>query len=427
MEKKTMGSFLSALRRAEGLTQQEVADRLTVSNRAVSRWERDEAAPDISLLPAIADLYGVTVDELLRGERRRTAEATPAESSETGRTPDASIPSDPRALRGIRALCRREKARFFNLICIAVALSAVGYILFLGITYGYDRPTVACAVLTVFCIGSVVVSLIEVVRMRETLLELSSGEEGPRLSDGELSALVHTFLRGKLAAAFAPIAAALTGCPLVLIRARQSINGVLAGEFYAPLAMAILSAVGLGGWLIGRILWQKDLAQWSDTLGFPPPAPPLHPRPRVLRWLNLWQWGAGSFGFACAEAVNLFFSLRIRPSDPSRAWWFTLGNTLTVLLLVVGLLGTVLPLIHACRHLPRSERKSRVHVLISGIRNLVIILGVATVYLSRVAVVRSEHTVVEVMWAPGALVFFALCASVICLAAEVIRHRMTKE
>ncbi len=41
MEKKTMGTFLAALRRAKGLTQQEVADRLLVSNRAVSRWERE--------------------------------------------------------------------------------------------------------------------------------------------------------------------------------------------------------------------------------------------------------------------------------------------------------------------------------------------------------------------------------------------------
>ena len=57
MEKKTLGSFLSALRRAQGLTQQEVADRLAVSNKAVSRWERDEAMPDILLLPAIADLF----------------------------------------------------------------------------------------------------------------------------------------------------------------------------------------------------------------------------------------------------------------------------------------------------------------------------------------------------------------------------------
>ncbi len=69
MTKQTMGEFLSSLRHAHGYTQQEVADKLNVSNRTVSAWERDNAVPDVLLLPAIAELYGVTVDELLRGSR----------------------------------------------------------------------------------------------------------------------------------------------------------------------------------------------------------------------------------------------------------------------------------------------------------------------------------------------------------------------
>ena len=69
MEKKSIGQFIAALRKANGYTQQEVADRLAVSNKAVSRWERDECAPDISVIPALAELLGVTCDELLRGER----------------------------------------------------------------------------------------------------------------------------------------------------------------------------------------------------------------------------------------------------------------------------------------------------------------------------------------------------------------------
>ena len=59
MEKKTIGQFIAVLRKANGMTQQELADKLNVSNKAVSRWEREESAPDITLIPALAELLGV--------------------------------------------------------------------------------------------------------------------------------------------------------------------------------------------------------------------------------------------------------------------------------------------------------------------------------------------------------------------------------
>ena len=70
MERKSIGTLIAALRRANGLTQKQLADRLGVSDKAVSRWERDESLPDLTLLPVIADLFHITVDELLRGECR---------------------------------------------------------------------------------------------------------------------------------------------------------------------------------------------------------------------------------------------------------------------------------------------------------------------------------------------------------------------
>ena len=69
MERKSIGMLIAALRRANGLTQKQLADQLGVSDKAVSRWERDESLPDLMLLPVIADLFHITVDELLRGER----------------------------------------------------------------------------------------------------------------------------------------------------------------------------------------------------------------------------------------------------------------------------------------------------------------------------------------------------------------------
>ena len=58
MEKKTIGQFIAALRKASGMTQKQLSERLNVSDKAVSRWERDECAPDLSLIPVIAEIFG---------------------------------------------------------------------------------------------------------------------------------------------------------------------------------------------------------------------------------------------------------------------------------------------------------------------------------------------------------------------------------
>jgi transcriptional regulator with XRE-family HTH domain len=88
MEKKTMGAFIATLRKANGMTQKELAERLNVSDKTVSRWERDDGAPDLTLIPVLAELFGVTCDELLRGARKppedRTEEADPSETSPKG-------------------------------------------------------------------------------------------------------------------------------------------------------------------------------------------------------------------------------------------------------------------------------------------------------------------------------------------------------
>lgn len=65
----TFNEFLYELRKEKNLTQNEVADKLGVTNKAVSKWETGETFPDTAQLVPLADLFGVTVDELLRGER----------------------------------------------------------------------------------------------------------------------------------------------------------------------------------------------------------------------------------------------------------------------------------------------------------------------------------------------------------------------
>lgn len=75
MPKNSIGEFIAILRKSNGYTQQEVADRLGVSNKTVSSWETGASCPDIAMLPAIAELFGVTCDELLRGERIAAGES----------------------------------------------------------------------------------------------------------------------------------------------------------------------------------------------------------------------------------------------------------------------------------------------------------------------------------------------------------------
>ena len=70
MNKKSMGSFLSELRKEKGLTQRELAEILNVSDKTVSHWECDEHSPDLSMIPIIAEFFGVSCDELIKGGRR---------------------------------------------------------------------------------------------------------------------------------------------------------------------------------------------------------------------------------------------------------------------------------------------------------------------------------------------------------------------
>lgn len=77
MDAGKTGAYLAALRKARGMTQQEAADQMGVSNKTVSKWENGAGLPDITVLPALAELYGVTADDILAGEtlRGRPAEA----------------------------------------------------------------------------------------------------------------------------------------------------------------------------------------------------------------------------------------------------------------------------------------------------------------------------------------------------------------
>ncbi len=69
MQQNTMGNFIAQLRKEAGITQKQLAEKLNVSDKTVSHWERGESAPDISLVPVLADVFGITCDDLIHGKR----------------------------------------------------------------------------------------------------------------------------------------------------------------------------------------------------------------------------------------------------------------------------------------------------------------------------------------------------------------------
>lgn len=82
MNNRTLGEFLAELRKEKGITQRELAEFLNVSDKTVSHWECDENSPDLSIIPIIAEFFGVTCDELIKGERtERCVSSLPSDSS----------------------------------------------------------------------------------------------------------------------------------------------------------------------------------------------------------------------------------------------------------------------------------------------------------------------------------------------------------
>lgn len=83
----TIGQNLQAARKSRGLSQEQLADLLGISRQAISKWERDDSAPDAEKILALSDALGVSCDALLRGADRA---APPAKAPvETPAAPDA--------------------------------------------------------------------------------------------------------------------------------------------------------------------------------------------------------------------------------------------------------------------------------------------------------------------------------------------------
>lgn len=214
MEKKTIGKFIAVMRKANGMTQKELGDKLFVSDKTVSRWERDECTPELSLIPAIAEIFGITTDELLRGEKN---------NPETRTSED--IKPSAKADKQFKAMLFGRKRRFDNLTLISIGISLLGLIVGMIINLGFSKGLIAFFVSSAFLLAS---TLCQICFTSNARITINDDDDYRELTEAANT----SFIQKSIAVYFVNIAILAFCLPLVTI-----INGVNFG-------------LGFGSWLL---------------------------------------------------------------------------------------------------------------------------------------------------------------------------------
>ena len=145
MERKTIGKLISALRKANGMTQREFGEKLFVSDKTVSRWECDECTPDLSLIPAIAEIFGITADELLRGERNNPERSVGEARERNGRM---------KSEKQFRLMLEYNRKKYLNLTMISIGITILGLIAAMIANLSFSKGLIAFFLALAFSVAS---------------------------------------------------------------------------------------------------------------------------------------------------------------------------------------------------------------------------------------------------------------------------------
>lgn len=142
-EKFKVGNFLSQLRKEQKLTQAELAEKLNVSDKAVSKWENGRCLPETQQLKELSKLYHITIDELLYGERVKNPSSIHEQVS----------------VENYNKLLEQSKALKFSLICLSLLfvlnfLSLVFIYLKLSFVFIYSCVLFAISVIIMLAISN---------------------------------------------------------------------------------------------------------------------------------------------------------------------------------------------------------------------------------------------------------------------------------
>jgi len=142
IDKEKFGQFVSALRKEKGITQKELARKLYISDKAVSKWETGQSIPAVDLLIPLAEILGVTVTELLECERLESPQPIAAEDVETIVKKAVSYTDEDKGKRKINK-------KFLPVYCISLVI-AVGQLCVLPFILANDSGIYHTIQLTIF-------------------------------------------------------------------------------------------------------------------------------------------------------------------------------------------------------------------------------------------------------------------------------------
>lgn len=142
------GSFVAELRREKGMTQRQLAEKLFLSNKAVSKWENGLGMPDIGVLEPLAQALGVSVTELLRGERISEED----KKEEWTQAQMGQMVQESRRLAEENKRIRREKRKKYLVMYVLelfLAVSEMAFLFLEGERFGITREDAAMDLLVV--------------------------------------------------------------------------------------------------------------------------------------------------------------------------------------------------------------------------------------------------------------------------------------
>lgn len=218
MEKKTIGRFISVLRKANGMTQKELGEKLFVSDKTVSRWERDECTPELSLIPAIAEIFGITTDELLRGERNSLGFTDNVERQRA------------KSDKQFKLMLHYNQRKYRSLTLISIGITIVGLISAMIANFAFSEGLIAFCLACAFCVASEICQICFAINTR-ILLDEDDDSNNDKISEVNTNtvktAVTVTFINISLFAFCLPLVTLIDGANFGLTFETWIIPGLL--------------------------------------------------------------------------------------------------------------------------------------------------------------------------------------------------------